>query len=83
MLTAAQSLFALGLLLRLRLSVLGAAALAMLFAAQLTLAFVLQDDPARRAGAHRLCVGYMALALGLFALHAMRLTAILKSAAGK
>jgi len=46
-LTAAQSLFGVALLLRLRLGLSGALALAVLFVAQVALAFVLLDDPAR------------------------------------
>ena len=80
-LTAAQSLFGLALLLPLRLSIFGAAALAALFAAQLTLAFVLQGDPPLAIRALTAFAWmYMALAIGLFALHARRLAAILKSA---
>lgn len=46
-LTAAQSLFGLALLLRLRLGIGGAAALAILFVAQVTLAFTFRDDEPR------------------------------------
>ena len=46
-LTAAQSLFGVALLLRLRLGLGGALALAVLFTAQVALAFVLRNDPAR------------------------------------
>ena len=46
-LTAAQSLFGLALLLRLRLGIGGASALAILFVAQVTLAFTYRDDEAQ------------------------------------
>lgn len=46
-LTAAQSLFGIALLLRLRLGLAGAASLAVLFTVQVTLAFTFRDDEAR------------------------------------
>ncbi|GAA3274949.1 hypothetical protein GCM10020258_53450 [Sphingomonas yabuuchiae] len=46
-LTAAQSLFGIALLLRLRLGLAGAASLALLFTVQVTLAFTFRDDQAR------------------------------------
>lgn len=46
-LTAAQSLFGIALLLRLRLGLAGAASLAVLFTVQVSLAFTFRDDEAR------------------------------------
>lgn len=46
-LTAAQSLFGVGLLLRLRLSLVGAGVLALLFGVQVAIALIFRDDPAR------------------------------------
>ena len=66
-LTAAQSLFAVALLLRLRLSLASAAILLVLFGVQFVLAWVFQHDEARSV---RLLTGmgwgYIALAIGLF-----------------
>ncbi|QKG59187.1 sodium:proton exchanger (plasmid) [Hymenobacter sp. BRD128] len=66
-LTAAQSLFAVALLLRLRLSLTSAAILLVLFGGQFVLAWVFQHDEARSV---RLLAGmgwgYIALAAGLF-----------------
>jgi cation:H+ antiporter len=66
-LTAAQSLFGIGLLLRLRLSLVGAAALATLFVAQVALAVIWQGDELRIVNSLTwLAWGYLALAAGLF-----------------
>jgi cation:H+ antiporter len=66
-LTAAQSLFGVGLLLRLRLSLTGAAALAALFVVQVALAVILQGDEARIIRSLTwLGWGYLALAAMLF-----------------
>ena len=66
-LTAAQSLFGIALLLRLRLRLWGALALAALFKAQLALAFGYRDDPARViASLTALGWIYLALATALF-----------------
>jgi cation:H+ antiporter len=82
-LTAAQSLFGLGLLLTLRLGTRGALALFVLFVAQLVLAFVLQDDPVQTVRALT-AFGwvYIALAAVLFVVHAKRLVGILRNALG-
>jgi cation:H+ antiporter len=67
-LTAAQSLFGIGLLLRLRLSLGGAAALAILFSAQVALAVIWQDDEPRIITSLTwLGWGYLALTSMLFA----------------
>lgn len=80
-LTTAQSLFGLALLLPLRLGVWGALALAMLFSAQLALAFSLQGDEARTV---RALTGfawiYIALAAALFAVQWRSLVRIVKRA---
>lgn len=66
-LTAAQSLFGIALLLRLRLSLRGAFALASLFAIQVVLAFIFQRDPPREIAAlTTLGWIYLVLALGVF-----------------
>ncbi|MDE2562763.1 MAG: sodium:proton exchanger [Sphingomonadales bacterium] len=68
-LTAAQSLFGIALLLRLRLGLRGAFALATLFAIQVVLAFVFQRDPVREITAlTTLGWIYLILALGVFAM---------------
>lgn len=70
-LTAAQSLFAISLLLGLRLTVGGALLLFGLFALQVGLAFAFQHDPAREiAVLTSLAWVYLALALVNFAVHA-------------
>lgn len=67
-LTAAQSLFGIALLTRLRLSLWGALALAALFMAQVALAFSYRDNPARViASLTTLGWIYLALATALFA----------------
>lgn len=69
-LTAAQSLFGLALLLRLRLSLTGAIALLVLFVAQFTVALVLRNDEARDIAAlTAVAWGYLALATLLVALN--------------
>lgn len=69
-LTAAQSLFGIGLLLRLRLSLGGAAALAVLFTGQVALAVIWQgDEPRITASLTWLGWGYLVLAAMLFALN--------------
>lgn len=66
-LTAAQSLFGIALLMRLRFSIRGAVALAALFAAQVSLALFYRDDPARLiASLTWLGWVYLALALAVF-----------------
>jgi cation:H+ antiporter len=69
-LTAAQSLFGLALLLRLRLSVPGALALLVLFIAQFAVALVLRQDEARDiAVLTAIAWGYLVLAAVMFALN--------------
>ena len=80
-LTAAQSLFALALLLRLRLTVLGAVALVVLFLGQLILAFAFQSDPQREiAILTNVAWGYLILAGLLLARDARRIPALLRAA---
>lgn len=68
-LTAAQSAFALSLLLQRRLTILGAALLAALFGLQVLLAFVLQGDSAREIAALSLLSWvYLGLTMGKIAL---------------
>lgn len=75
-LTAAQSLFGISLLLRLRLGLGGALALAGLFFLQVTLAFAFQHNPSREIGAlTALSWLYLLLAVGVFALNLPRLMA--------
>ena len=76
-LTAAQSLFGIALLLRLRLSLVGAAALAGLFIVQVVLAVAWQGDEARTV-ASLTALGwiYIVLAGGLFALNAKYLAGL-------
>ena len=82
-LTAAQSVFALSLLLRMRLSLLGAGVLAVLFVAQLGVGALLQRDP---AGTVRALTGfawlYLALAIGSFAFRRRELVALARAALG-
>ncbi len=67
LLTAAQSLFGVGLLLRLRLSLIGAAALAVLFSVQVVIALVFRDDPARTIESLTILAWvYLALAVPLY-----------------
>jgi len=69
-LTAAQSLFGLALLLRLRLSVSGALALLVLFVAQFAVALVLRQDVARDIVVlTAIAWGYLALAAIMFAIN--------------
>ena len=69
-LTAAQSLFGIALLLRLRLSIGGAAALFVLFVAQVALALSFQGDAARTIQSLTwLGWGYIGLAIAIFALN--------------
>ncbi len=76
-LTAAQSLFGIALLLRLGLSLLGAAALAGLFIVQVVLAVAWQGDEARTvASLTALGWFYIVLAGGLFALNAKYLAGL-------
>ncbi|GJD98756.1 sodium:proton exchanger [Methylobacterium isbiliense] len=80
-LTAAQSLFGLALLLRLRLSVSSALALAGLFALQVALAFIFRNDEARTiATLTWLAWAYLGLAALLFLINGRRLVAILRTA---
>lgn len=73
-LTAAQSLFGIALLLRLRLGLLGGLALAGLFAAQVGLTLVFLGDEARTiASLTWLTWGYLALAAGVLAANASSL----------
>ncbi len=78
-LTAAQSLFGIALLLRLRLGLASAAALAGLFAVQVTLAVLWQGDEARTiAGLTWLAWAYIGLAAVIFALNVRSLPALAK-----
>lgn len=78
-LTAAQSLFGIALLLRLKLSLTGAAALAGLFGVQVALALAWQGDEARTiASLTWLGWLYIALAALLFALNAKGLLALVQ-----
>lgn len=80
-LTAAQSLFGLALLLRLRLSVPSALALVGLFALQVTLAFVFRNDEGRTiATLTWLAWAYLGLATILFLINGRSLVAILRTA---
>lgn len=80
-LTAAQSMFGLALLLRLRLGVGSALALVTLFGVQVTLAFIFRNDAARTiATLTWLGWAYLALAGALFVVNARRLAAILRTA---
>lgn len=80
-LTAAQSLFGLALLLRLRLSIRSAVALAGLFAVQVALAFYYRNDEVRTiATLTWLAWAYLGLAAVLFLINARRLVSILRVA---
>lgn len=80
-LTAAQSMFGLALLLRLRLGVGSALALVSLFGVQVTLAFYFRNDEARTiATLTWLAWAYLALAGVLFLVNARQLAAILRVA---
>uniref|UniRef100_B0SUU5 Sodium/calcium exchanger membrane region n=1 Tax=Caulobacter sp. (strain K31) TaxID=366602 RepID=B0SUU5_CAUSK len=80
-LTAAQSLFGLALLLRLRLSVIGAIALLGLFVAQLMIALSLRQDEARDIAAlTAVAWGYLVLAGLLFALNWRAIAGLLSTA---
>ena len=80
-LTAAQSMFGLALLLRLRLRVGSALALVGLFGVQVTLAFIFRNDDARTiATLTWLAWAYLALAGVLFLINARQLGAILRAA---
>jgi cation:H+ antiporter len=80
-LTAAQSLFGLALLLRLRLSVSSALALAGLFSLQVVIAFYFRNDEARTIITLTwLAWLYLALAAIVFAINGGRLVAILRTA---
>ncbi|MHB0670479.1 hypothetical protein [Roseomonas mucosa] len=80
-LTAAQSLLGLGLLLRLRLGLWSALALAGLFAVQVALAFLYKDDEARTiATLTMLAWAYLGIAAILFAVNGGRLIGILRIA---
>ena len=79
-LTAAQSLFGLALLLRLRLGVGGALALAGLFAGQVTLAFIFLGDEAMTIRALTwLAWGYLALAVVIAAANRQALVQIVRT----
>ena len=76
-LTAAQSLFGIALLLRLRLGLAGAGALAILFIGQVAVAFILRDDEARTITTLTwLGWGYIAFAVAIAAANLDRLTAL-------
>lgn len=76
-LTAAQSLFAIGLVARLRLTVWSSVALFGLFLVQVTLAFLFRDDEPRTIVTLTwLAWGYLALAFVLFAVNARQLSAV-------
>lgn len=81
-LTAAQSLFGLALLLRLRLGIVGAAALAVLFSAQIGFAFAFRDDEALTI---RVLTGlgwvYLALTAVIVAVNRKGLIEVFKTAA--
>lgn len=78
-LTAAQSLFGIALLLRLRLGLASAAALAGLFAVQVTMAVLWQSDEARTiASLTWLAWAYIGLAAVIFALNVRFLPALAK-----
>lgn len=80
-LTAAQSLFGLALLLRLRLSISSAAALAGLFFVQVTLAFYYRNDEARTILTLTwLAWAYLVLALIVVAFNARQLASIVRTA---
>lgn len=80
-LTAAQSLFALGLLLRLRLGLVSAFALASLFGLQVGLAFAYRDDAARTvATLSALAWVYLGLAAILFLVNRRHLVDLLRVA---
>ncbi|KAF1709830.1 MULTISPECIES: sodium:proton exchanger [Pseudoxanthomonas] len=82
-LTAAQSVFALALLLPLRLSLWGALALASLFVTQLGLAFFYQATPEREiAVLTALAWVYLALAVALLVRHIRRLPALMRAMLG-
>ena len=82
-LTAAQSLFALALLLPLRLSLWSAVALVSLFVIQLALAFFYQATPEREiAVLTALAWVYLALAVILLVWHARRVPALARAAFG-
>lgn len=80
-LTAGQSLFGLALLLRLRLGVWGAAALALLFSVQITLAFTYREDEALTIQTLTwLGWAYIVLAAAIAAANAQSLRRILRTA---
>ena len=80
-LTAAQSLFALSLLLRMRLSLLAAGILATLFVTQLALGAFLQGNPAASVRALTWFAWfYLALATGMFAIQRRELLALARAA---
>jgi cation:H+ antiporter len=80
-LTAAQSMFALALLLRMRLSLVGAVALAVLFVGQLMLAFFYQSNPEREIFVLTAIAWlYLVLAGMLLVRDARRLPALLRAA---
>lgn len=84
LLTAAQSLFGLALLLRLRLGLAGAAALFVLFATQIGIAMAWQAQPEREIAALTgMAWLYMALAAGVFAANGRRLAALVRAALGR
>lgn len=80
-LTAAQSLFGLALLLRLRLSVVGAIALLVLFVAQFTVALLLRQDEAKDITAlTTVAWGYLSLAALVVALNWRAIAGLLGTA---
>ena len=80
-LTAAQSLFGLALLIRLRLSVVSALALACLFTLQVVVAFHYRNDVARTiATLTWIAWVYLGLAAVIFTINGRRLVAILRTA---
>lgn len=80
LLTAAQSIFAIGLLLQLRLTVLSAAILFGLFAVQVGLAFHFREDEAKTISSLTVLAWiYLGLSLPLFALQARRIVGVLRA----
>lgn len=80
LLTAAQSVFAIGLLLNLRLTIVSAAVLFGLFAIQIGLAFHFREDEAKTiASLTVLAWIYLGLSAPLFGLQARRIVAVLRA----
>lgn len=80
LLTAAQSIFAIGLLLKLRLSVASASILFGLFAVQVGLAFHFRDDEAKTISSLTVLAWvYLGLSLPLFALQGRRIVDVVRA----